>query len=42
MDFEELYRVELAELEQLRSATAIPLGLLTIKREKKDGHAASD
>jgi hypothetical protein len=30
MDFEELYRVELAEHERLRSATAIPLGLLTI------------
>jgi hypothetical protein len=30
MDFEELYRVELAERERLRSAVAIPLGLLTI------------
>jgi len=30
MDFEELYRVELAEPERLRSATAMPVGLLTI------------
>jgi hypothetical protein len=42
MGFEELYRVELAEPERLRSAAAIALTLLTISREKKDRHAASD